>query len=258
MSANFNSYSDHIARLSDCHLALPEQSMVFLADKEYCLSGLWQDSGSLMSCSGRRDHTKPMNSRDMARGQTLFEAELPVSIAYLRPGNILPLWRRQYKNVPGVIPIVGNGLGQDVDDDDEAMGVLGFSDDGSIHQFTLLEEAAWQLLSFIQDAALQSAKSPPSGSSRNSRTFVLRRTISPRAKQIDGDLMAQILEHGSQDLREMLKNASMKGGKETEVGSASELESRLSALITQLYGNADGDYMEVVLQYLRALLGPDL
>ncbi|KAI9886682.1 MAG: hypothetical protein M1823_001526 [Watsoniomyces obsoletus] len=251
-------FNDHVARLSDCHLALPELSVVLLADKEYCLSGSWQEPESLTKCSGRRDHSKPLNSRDMARGQTLFEAELPVSIAYLRSGNILPRWRRQYQDVPGVCPIVDHSLNQNPGGGDAAMGVLGFSEDGSIHQFTLLTDAAWQLLSFIQKIALQSTNSPLSGRSGNSRTFFPLRTINPRAKQIDGDLMSQVLGLGSTGLREMLKKGSTKNSNDANAGSVRNLESRMSVLITQLYGDAEGDPVEVVLWYLRALLGPDL
>lgn len=220
--------------------------------------GLWQDREDLTSCSGRRSLSGPLNHQDLASGRTLFEAELPVTIMRFQVGDVQPAWRPR-KTPPGEIH---------PDDPDTKMTaemksseILGFGQDGSLYQFVLLSEAAWQLLRFIQNLSFRSSKIHAFSQTRPLQTHVEPRDGAPHLKHIDGDILACIVELGSEFIRELLEAkpiTTRPGRAPVDFATPEARRERFKDLVTSLLGEDIEDPVEASMRYMKAMLRPIL
>ncbi len=224
--------------------------MTLVSDKECCVSGLWQDFNRMIDCPGRRQSSMASNPQDLATTETLFEAELPVSIVNFRSGNILPLWCRRVE----ASDQTQDGSGFTPARTEEA--ILGFGDDGSIYRFTLLDDAAWKLLYLVQNLLRRSRLFSPSYGGRLVRLPVEPHKSHPHLRHIDGDLLMGLMEAGSGFLRELLV------AKPAEVDfpkydyESAEARYRVFAALVDRVSNAPGDSVDRCMAYMTSLLRP--
>jgi hypothetical protein len=224
--------------------------MTLVSDKECCVSGLWQDFNRMINCPGRSQSSMASNPQDLATTEILFEAELPVSIVCFRSGNILPAWCRRVE------------ASDDAQDDsgfasartEEA--ILGFGDDGSIYQFTLLDDAAWRLLYLVQNLFGRSRLSSPSYGGRLVRLPVAPQKSHPHLRHINGDLLMGLMEAGSGFLRELLDAKPAEADFPKYDYESAEARYRVFAALVDRVSNAPGDSVDRCMAYMTSLFRP--
>lgn len=181
---------------------------------------------TLLSDVHRRVHGLWIPPQDASRLRTIFSAELPVSVR--RFGRCKA--RQPWETLNGQ-PQYGRA-GTDTD----ACDIIGLAIDGSLQQFTLLSNEAWQLLSFLQQLALQSKKICPFGQHSlldedddvGWNPLPPQSERHPKRKHVDGDILQRcldsraldwLLEQHTDRYRELLQG--LEQGKYTEsLGSA--------------------------------------
>ena len=203
-------WAERTSRISAHHLIAPEESLVITTDFQCRVAGLWQPPRPQL------DRTAPL----------IFEALLPRSITRLcRMPR--PVWQKKQL---------------------EEEAILGTSEDGTIYQLSLLDEASWRLLAYIQNMVMREPRICPYPHPR-----VHERNIEPSMARkqnmhIDGDKLIRLLERGSRTLLEEML---------AEDGTQDRRD-RLSILATDaLKGKkSNGDIVESVLGWIRSLLLP--
>ncbi|KAL8788821.1 MAG: hypothetical protein Q9213_001492 [Squamulea squamosa] len=206
-------WGDTTSRSSVYHLFIPETSLVITTDIECGLAGLWQPSQHQIH------RTMPL----------IFEAFLPRSITRLcRIPR--PLWQEKYSSEPAI---------------------LGTSDDGTIYQLTVLDEASWRLLSYIQNMAKRESRICPYSDGRLHDQSIEPSMARKCDMHIDGDILIRLLERGGRMLLE-----DMLAGHGTE--DTSDRWERLPDLISDAFKGKipNGEVGESVLAWMRLLLLP--
>ena len=249
-------FSDNEARLTDNHLLLPKLCLTLVSDQECTLSGLWQDRDTLIKCVGREHLAKAVVHRELASGETLFEAQLPANLTRLLHGTILPTWWRQVQ-VPGIIREEAHH--DEARPKHHAFEILGLSADGSIYRLRLLTDAAYDLLRFVEDRAVSSASISSLLVPGDVDEEIMPRSSHSGIRQIDGDLLSRFVKLGSSHFRQVFEPESesekMDEDKD-DLDSPSAAFERLDALVEMLYGTRPEDPVAVAMEYLRATLCP--
>lgn len=244
--------SDDRARLTQCHLTIPKLSLTLVADRENCVSGIWQDPNSLSLHAGRRDEERNSHNEVLSMSRTLFGAELPISIVHLRQGSPLPEWRYP-DEIPENIP-QGAGLSV-VRPTGADSRILGFGEDGSIYQFTLLTEDAWNLLCFVQELASRSPEMSLPGLPAR-RYDVGTDETSTHTRHVDGDILARALEMGPGFMRRLFEGRLGRDQSRGFLGSADVAHQKMEALLDRAYNRQGRDAVSGLIEYLTALLRP--
>ncbi|KAL8853838.1 MAG: hypothetical protein Q9221_001309 [Calogaya cf. arnoldii] len=178
-------WADTTARNSAYHLIAPDQSLVITTDLEGRIAGLWQPPQPQLN------RTTPL----------IFEAFLH------RPITKLCSIRRQKRQFPlnqlerQILHPHVNTKGYSWEEryiPQEAM--LGTSEDGTVYQVSLVGEASWRLLAFIQNMAMREPEICPCPSPR-----VCDRDLEPSMTRkqdmhIDGDILIRFIERDSRTL----------------------------------------------------------
>ncbi|KAI9824417.1 MAG: hypothetical protein M1832_001952 [Thelocarpon impressellum] len=232
----FPYFSDQAARSGQSHLALPGSSIILATDKETSVVGLWN----------------PPKRRNRYSADVMFEVELPVSMIRLRFAAVRPIWQPRAK-LPGVLRY-GTDRRKDQD-------ILGNGVDGSLRQFTLISEAAWRLLRFVQNLCTRSDKVCPYGDRLNRRNHIEPRAELPRFKHVNGDILARLLEPrlGASMLRELLRAESSSrssGEAAPDFDTPVARYERFGALADDLFGAPSKDPVADTMDYLGKLLEP--
>ncbi|KAI9831765.1 MAG: hypothetical protein M1819_004662 [Sarea resinae] len=213
---------DEIARAGLHHLVLPQMNVTLASDKACCVAGLWQ----------------PSRPRRQLSAPTIFEAELPHSIARLRRGSIRPPWRSLPDQFPGVL------------DND----ILGTSADGSVYEFTLVSEPTWRLLRFIQNMAVRNSKVCPFAHSSRTRRHIEPQSGKPQSFHIDGDILARLLNLGQDELRRMLELEPRSESKYVDFDSSEARCERFAELTGLALGEKFEDPVGAAMDYISYLL----
>lgn len=250
-------WADRTSRSSAHHLVAPEQSLIITTDLECRIAGLWQPPKPQL---GR---TTPL----------IFEAFLPRSITKLC--RVRRQERRfQVNQVERQIPSQtspGNGM-KEMKDENVAWEekylprdyMLGSSEDGTVYQLSLLDEASWRLLAFIQNIAMREPQICPHPNPRLRDRDLEPSMARKQDMHIDGDILIRLLERGSRTL--LTKMLAVRGPRtrmlldEMLVENPTEDRSRrLRALAIEVFKDDAPKYEEtgeMVLRWLRSLLMP--
>ena len=225
-------FSDDVARDGLHHLHLPDSAITLASDKFGIVAGLWQPPKRPVSNSVT----------------TLFEAVLPASITRLRQGFVKPPWR---------IPKVSSSS---PDPTEIAPSILGSSADGAIYQFTILNEAEWRLLRFIQNMAMRSPVVCPFTGQGTHEIHIEPSTDKLHYMQVDGDILARILERGGLYLlREMLEAERTKEQRYVDFDTPQERQRRFEELVEEaLEMKVWEDPLEIAMGYLMRAVQPAL
>ena len=251
-------FSDNEARLINNHLLLPKLCLTLVSDQVCALSGLWQDRDTLIKCVGREHLAKAVVHRELASGETLFEAQLPTNLTRLLHGTILPTWWRQAQ-IPGIVREEAHHV--EARSKHHAFEILGLSADGSIYRLRLLTDAAYELLRFVEELAVSSTSISSFLVSDDVDDEIVPRSSHSGIRQIDGDLLSRLINLGSSHFRQIF-NPESEGEEmdedEDDLDSPSTALERLDALVERLYGTKAEDPVAVAMEYLRAVLCPTL
>ncbi|KAL8859259.1 MAG: hypothetical protein Q9178_004197 [Gyalolechia marmorata] len=203
-------WAERTSRISAHHIIALEMSLIITTDFQCRVAGLWQPPRPQL------DRTAPL----------IFEALLPRSITRLcrMPRHV---WQKKRL---------------------EEDAILGTSEDGTIYQLSLLDEASWRLLAYIQNMAMREPRICPYPDPR-----VRERDIEPSMARkqnmhIDGDKLIRLLERGSRRLLEEML---------AEDGTQDRRD-RLAILAIDAFKDKkpNGDIVESVLGWIRSLLLP--
>ncbi|KAL8949081.1 MAG: hypothetical protein Q9222_004788 [Ikaeria aurantiellina] len=157
-------FADVSDRCGVHHLAIPETSVVLVADLECRIAGLW------LPPHPRLDRTAPL----------LFEASLLQPITRLCKVK-RPIW---------------STTSSSMDED----GIIGTTEDGSIYQLTLLDEPVWRFLAFIQNMAKRDPRICPYPHPREHERHIEPSMAKKRYMHIDGDILIRLIERGGASL----------------------------------------------------------
>lgn len=152
---------------------------------------------TLLSDVHREVHGIWVPPQDASRLRTIFSAELPVSVRRFGRCKARQPWETHN----------GQARYGRAGTDTDASDIIGLAIDGSLQQFTLLGNEAWQLLSFLQQLALQSEKICPFGQqSLLGEDDDLGWNPSPQSERhlkmnhVDGDILQRCLDNGALEL----------------------------------------------------------
>ena len=176
-----------------------------------------------------------------------------MSIVGFRLGRLQPAWRSREEllgtihdhdptNTPGTID-----------------HILGFSDDGSLYQFTLLSDAAWRFLRFVQNLACRSSKVYPSGKGNSLQMHIEPRSTPPHMKHVDGDILARLVNLGPGVMLELLQAEPVtprEGKAPVDYDSPAARYARFEVLLSDLLCVRTENPVEASMIYLRTLLEP--
>ncbi|KAL8670066.1 MAG: hypothetical protein Q9168_005371 [Polycauliona sp. 1 TL-2023] len=240
-------WADRTSRLSAYHLIAPERSLVITTDFEGRIAGLWQPPQPQL------DRTAPL----------IFEAFLP------RPITKLCSIRKEQKQFQLSQPERQSYLWGEQHLPKEV--ILGSSEDGTIYQLSLLDEASWRLLAYIQNMAVREPRICP-----YQDPWVLEGGLEPslarkEGMHIDGDLLMRLLERGGTTLlKEMLgehgPDSRMLLDEMQVEDHPEDRWQRLRALFTDVFGGdatalpqsntpvTHVEVVEIVLGWIRSLL----
>lgn len=144
------------------------QPLQLVSDRECSVVGLWATHNT------RADTL-----------EEVFEAQLPSSILRFRYAKSRPIWDATWiRNEPNI-------------NSSEYPEILGLSIDGSLHHFTVLDIAAWSLLRFIVNLALQSTLLCELTFEERDVFKVQPRTQPKIMMHVDGDILKRCLENRS-------------------------------------------------------------
>ncbi|CAO1600283.1 hypothetical protein XANCAGTX0491_003978 [Xanthoria calcicola] len=250
-------WADRTSRTGAHHLVAPEQSLIITTDLECRIAGLWQPPKPQL---GR---TTPL----------IFEAFLPRSITKLcrvrRQERRFQVNQLERQISSQTSP--GNGM-KEMKDENVAWEekylprdyMLGTSEDGTVYQLSLLDEASWRLLAFIQNMAMREPQICPHPHPRLRDRDLEPSMARKQDMHIDGDILIRFLERGSRTL--LTKMLAVRGPRtrmlldEMLVENPTEDRSRrLRALAIEVLKDDVPKYEdtgEMVLRWLRSLLMP--
>ena len=209
-------------RSSVHHLTIPEKSLVLTSDRECRVAGLWQPPQPQLN------RTAPL----------VFEATRPCSIT--RFCKIAwPTWEWRSSRLRVEV-------------------IIGTSEDGGLHQLTLLSEPEWRLLAFIQNMAMRNTMVCP-----YPYPLVHERKIEPSlAKKqdmhINGDVLDRLVERGGATLlKKMLEKESDVEFRSSDYETAKYRGERFGELFTEIFkAPAADDSVERTLEWIQRLLLP--
>ena len=226
--------------------------LTLVADQERSVSGIWYDSDRLRDCRGRSNDARIVRPGDLAPGGTAFEAELPVNIVHFLHGPPLHGWRLRSDPCASPTLDMKSSVAYPADPN---MRLLGFGEDGSLFQFTLLTEDAFLLLRYVQNLAALSlgADSP--------EIFRLdhidARVTKPHQRHIDADLLGRVLEQGPAFIRALFTSPSEHVlGEGVDVRSSGRAYDVFRGLLNKVYDPQDRDPVDAFVSYLQIMLRP--
>ncbi|GAP82946.1 putative thermotolerance protein [Rosellinia necatrix] len=175
------------------HSAIGDRQMIQVSTDELARSGLHSiNLGSVIEIGERQRFvltSDPMCSVyglwspgpgfDTANLQLIFQAGLMVSIRKFIQGRTRPRWARdspRYRNAPSR---------------PAKHDILGLAIDGSLTQFTILNEDEGRLLSYIQNLA----RPRPTGQDDASKLQLGADSITKAGMHVDGDILQRCMEH---------------------------------------------------------------
>ncbi|KAL9000432.1 MAG: hypothetical protein Q9169_000949 [Polycauliona sp. 2 TL-2023] len=178
-------WADRSPRLSAYHIINPDQTIVIATDFECRIAGHWQPPQPHLN------RTAPL----------IFEAFLPRPITSLceihrkkKQFQLNPRERQRHFWEEEYLP---------------TEVILGSSDDGTIYQLSLIDEASWRLLAYIQNMAARDPRICPYRNPQMRGLDLEPSTTRKENMHIDGDLLIRLLERGGTKLlREMLDERS--------------------------------------------------
>ena len=216
-------FGDAVERPGIRHLNFHSQSMILISDMSCRLASLWQ----------------PPQSRIDKSAPTIFEANLSQSVT--RFGTVRrPLWHQKFPTV-------------------STETVIGSSTDGTVYQFSVIDEDSWMLLRFIQNLAMRnrlicSLQQPN----------VRERHIEPNKTkkhymQVDGDILNRLLNRGGKSLlAKMLSEKPDASHQHADFSTTADRQARFEELVTAVFGTLGSESLVVVIDWIRVLLLPVL
>ncbi|KAL8845126.1 MAG: hypothetical protein Q9176_000294 [Flavoplaca citrina] len=256
-------WADRVSRPSAYHLVLPEQSLVLATDLDCRIAGLWQPPQPHL------DRTAPL----------IFEAFLPRSITRLcriqTQKDRLLLTQPEPQTTYSTSPInakIGNGIVARAERYLSKENLLATCEDGTIYQLSLLDQASWRLLAYIQNMAMREPRICPYPHPRVGEQDLEPSMARKRDMHIDGDILTRLLERGGRRLLEEMLDEGASGRMLLDEMLVEDLPEdrwhRFLALTKEVFGgegavspNSDmrvpnGELAESVLGWLRLLLMP--
>ncbi|KAL9630874.1 MAG: hypothetical protein Q9204_004500 [Flavoplaca sp. TL-2023a] len=256
-------WADRVSRPSAYHLVLPEQSLVLATDLDCRIAGLWQPPQPHL------DRTTPL----------IFEAFLPRSITRLcriqTQKDRLLLTQPEPQSTYSTSPIngkIGNGNVARAERYLSIENLLATCEDGTIYQLSLLDQASWTLLAYIQNMAMREPRICPYPHPRVGEQDLEPSMARKRDMHIDGDILNRLLERGGRRLLEEMLDEGASGRMLLDEMLVEDLPEdrwhRFLALTKEVFGgegavspNSDmqvpnGELAESVLGWLRLLLMP--
>ncbi|KAI4264685.1 MAG: hypothetical protein L6R42_000202 [Xanthoria sp. 1 TBL-2021] len=250
-------WADRTSRSSAYHLVAPEQSLIITTDLECRIAGLWQPPQPQL------DRTTPL----------IFEAFLPRPITKLcrvrRQKRLFQVnqLERQISSPPSPIDGKNEKENGDVAWEERYLPkecMLGTSEDGTVYQLSLVDEASWRLLAFIQNMAMREPQICPYPNPRLRDRDLEPSMARKQDMHIDGDILIRFLERGSRTL--LIKMLAVQGPRTRMLLDEMLVENRtedrcrrLRALATEIFKDDVPSHEETgesVLRWLRSLLMP--
>lgn len=196
------------------------------------------DSGSSNSFMGHANGSTTLSST--------VEARLPVPVNHLLRADVRPPHKNSSK-VRGVL------------EDD----IVGTALDGSVFTFSILEEAAWRLLRFVQNMCLRDRRI----CSLESKQVRLRTPVEPSAERpadmsVNGDIVARLVERpdARSVLQQMIDAEPGKawfGGRRVDFDTTEERKTRFATVVHAATGvdvHDEDTTVLTALKYLRQVL----
>lgn len=162
--------ADSLAREGLAHLSLPERGLLLLTDKQGSLAAL----------------RLPDNGGSRTGLVTAFEATLPSSITRICNAPIRPPWKETH--IQGVLE----------------RDLLGTATDGSLFSFSILNEASWRLLRFIQNMCMRHEQICEFTPRAYEEAHLEPQSRYASDFHVDGDILARLVEE--EDAKQLLND----------------------------------------------------
>ena len=138
--------------------------------------------------------------------------------------------------------------------------LLGSSADGTFYQFSILHEATWRLLRFIQNLAVRNRLVCPFQYLNPPRKHVEPSTTRKQYMHVDGDILTRLLNLGGASLlQHMLERNPDPDNRSLDYETAAARYERFRELVHDVVGEEGSeDPLHGAIDTIRALLVPDL